>query len=414
MAKRDFRQAAEDPFGEDESGRVSESFLQADSAIFGQVAAADARSERIKTINIFTIAPDLSQPRRVVPSGVRSHWTGDPNNAADLLTVWWDAAQQERGGAFPLEGYLLGDDSAARPATAGPIETGLLAIVDLAVSVRRDGLTNPITVAPDGSGRYRLETGERRWLAFHLLYAFFDGQHPDRPDERERWEKIPARQMKATDVWRQASENTARADLNAIGKARQYALLMMNLYAEEGIRFTPYDRPADQSDRNFYAQAARFDRVPYGKRELLLNAMGAKSPAELTRCRKLLSLADEVWQLGDDYNLSQDLLLKLADMPADVALAHLKDIIRDQDPGASISQTDSRARPTLLDDVTALRGKRLFTKAKEQEIKQKVKTLFALRDGVGQAHAGTKSQIKEIVEDVRRTLDDIDRLLDDA
>ena len=54
---------------EDESGTPDRSWLQASSEIYGDLAAADVKAgERIKRVSIFDIYPDLSQPRRTVPS----------------------------------------------------------------------------------------------------------------------------------------------------------------------------------------------------------------------------------------------------------------------------------------------------------------------------------------------------------
>ena len=304
MPRKDFRQSVNDPFTGEEDPAAN-TWIQTDSQIFGDLAAIDAQVERIRKVDIFTIFPDLTQPRRAIPSAARRTWDGTPGGVAEMFRVWWGLAQQERGCEFDLAAYLQQGavESDTEAETAGPIETAFLTIVNLAASIRRDGLTNPITVAPLDN-HYRLETGERRWLAFHLL-AWIEGHQ--NPAEPSHWLKIPARIVDKIDVWRQASENNARANLNAIGRARQWAVLMMDLNGREN--FPSLDTFAHE--RLYYAQAIDL-RPPYGKGEQLLNAMGVSSRSALARYRALLTLPEEIWQGGDDWNLPEETLYALA------------------------------------------------------------------------------------------------------
>jgi ParB-like chromosome segregation protein Spo0J len=175
----------------------------------------------------------------------------------------------------------------------------LIDLADLAISIRKTGLTNPITVVRMDR-IYRLETGERRWLAYHLLNIYF-------PDED--WNRIPAHLVDEISVWRQASENNARADLNAISRARQLAILLMDLLAERGYEFYTFDELIETggTEREYYAQVADGNefRVPRGEGERLLNAMGLKNPTQIRQYRQLLRLPDEVWQEADDKNLTE-------------------------------------------------------------------------------------------------------------
>lgn len=294
----------------DSGARVS--LEDTDAAIFGQIADIDPLRQVAKPLSIFEIYPDHSQPRRAVPSEVRAHWSGEPQTVPALFDAWVDAVRHEKDAAFDLQAHLIqdylppgtdGNDDESVPRELRqrrPIESALLDIVELAVSIRRVGLTNPITVARDGSA-YRLETGERRWLAFHLLHLNFPG---------EDWSRIPARLVERVSVWRQASENNARADLNAIGKARQFAILLMDLIQEQrGAQFTPFHEMlrAGHTEREYYAQVADGDqhRIPRGQGEKLLNAMGLKNPVQLRQYRALLKLPDDVWQYADDHNLTE-------------------------------------------------------------------------------------------------------------
>lgn len=192
-----------------------------DAAIFGSIAEIDSGCQVAKPISIFDIYPDRSQRRRAIPSPVRSHWDGRPSTTATLFDAWFRLAVEERGQDFKIETFLLGLDEAPRPEKIGPIDAGLIHLLEMAANIRANGLTNPITVANASNG-YHLETGERRWLAYHILNIYFE-------DEQEKWSRIAARVVDNFSVWRQASENNARANLNAISKARQLAILLMDV-----------------------------------------------------------------------------------------------------------------------------------------------------------------------------------------
>jgi hypothetical protein len=124
--------------------------------------------------------------------------------------------------------------------------------------------------------------------------------------------------MDTFSLWRQAGENNARDNLNAIGKTRQLALLIMDLYRQQGTLFQPYEKLVKRNgcDREFYAQVEDSGRwrIPHGKAELLLNATGLKSLRQLSQYRALLSLPDKAWMIADDTNLSEYRLRQILDM----------------------------------------------------------------------------------------------------
>jgi len=222
-----------------------------DSAIFGSIAEIDSGRQVAKPISILDIYPDPLQPRRAIPSPVRIYWDGRPATTQTLFDAWFRLAVEERGQDFRIEPFLLGLDEAPRPEKIGPIDAAFIDLLEMAANIRANGLTNPITVANTGSG-YRLETGERRWLAYHILCTYFE-------NEQEKWGRIPARVVDGFSVWRQASENNARANLNAISKARQLAILLMDLYQSQmGEKFRTFEQLVGQGecDRAFYAQVA--------------------------------------------------------------------------------------------------------------------------------------------------------------
>lgn len=295
----------------------------ADEAYGSTVGADDPfaqlNRERIRIVprSIEAIKPDPSQPRRVIPYAVRHYWNGeaDTRSVRYLIEMWVKEAEIERGEPLPLDEIIAGDEtdraidreaSGELPRigsdTTGPLEAGLMRVIELAASINRDGLTNPITIVARKNG-YVIETGERRWLAYHLLHW--------RSNDAETWGKIPARVVDELSIWRQASENNARADLNAIGKARQFALLLMDLYRERGEKFKPISR--FDSDQDFYAQVADGNDypVPRNSGEMLLNAMGLKNAVQLRQYRALLRAPADLWTHADDHNLTEGEVRKL-------------------------------------------------------------------------------------------------------
>lgn len=275
-----------------------EGFLDAQQV--GSLAQLERNRILAKPVSISEIRPDPRQPRRVVPAVVRERGYG---NTGQMLDAWlWHAAYEvdstasvhERPSVQSVLVAIIEGEEGARPDAPGPILSALLAVADLAASIKRDGLTNPITVARTDGGGYLIETGERRWLAYHLLHHL--GIKGD-------WIKIAARVV-TFDVWRQASENNARANLNAIGKARQFAILLMDLLRARGEGFAPFE--SFDREQDYYAQVADGEahRIPRGQSEKLLNALGLKNPQQLRQCRALLSLESQIWTAADDANWS--------------------------------------------------------------------------------------------------------------
>ena len=266
-------------------------------------AIDELRARQVKHVPIFEIYPDPGQPRRAVPSEIRAHWNGQPEGVPGMMDAWmsWrlkgvsQDEYREASRRLVLGQSGLDYDEPMRP---HPVEAGYLKIVEVAAGIYRDGLINPITVAQAGQ-QYRLETGERRWLAYHLLYLLF---------EEDRWARIPARLVERPNVWRQALENNARDNLNAIARARQLAILIMDLLGSE--QFEPLD--AFENEREYYAQVADGEvyRIPRGQTERLLQAMGLKDNSQVRQYRRLLRLPDDVWRVADDENWTENKLRK--------------------------------------------------------------------------------------------------------
>lgn len=282
------------------------SVAEADQIIYGPVNAPDSGRQVARPVDIFEITPDPAQPRRAIPSAAREQWDGKSDTVTVLLESWIALAK------INLALYLDPPPDWQRPTRLPLIAHGLVALIDDAITIRDSGLNNPITIMRNGSG-WQIDTGERRWLAHHLLYAYYHD---------EKYRKIAARDVGQPDVWRQAAENNARQDLNAIGKARQYGRLLMALHEEDSnMRFAPIE--SFDHEHHYYAQAVEL-KIPYGQGNRLFTAMGLHNRNEVQRCQTLLTLPDSVWTLGDDLNAPQSLLLKCASLSENEALTLLE------------------------------------------------------------------------------------------
>lgn len=293
-----------------------------DEQLFGSLQKIDSHRQMASPVNIHEIFPDPTQPRRALPHKVRkeAQWQGDLGRMGELFDTWVDLVNQERGvESFNITQYLdqkdLGsNEDIDRPSEIGPIERLLVELIELATSIRNDGLTNPITVIQIGSRQYQLETGERRWLAYHLLYLH---------TQDDAYSKVSARIVDKKNIWRQAAENNARANLNAISKSRQFAVLLMDLLQEENsLNFTPFAQFSHE--QGYYAQVAdgaEF-RIPRGKSERLIDATGLKSGKQLREYRGLLRLPTRVWDMADDLNWTErfirDLMTACRDINGDL------------------------------------------------------------------------------------------------
>ena len=288
-----------------------------------EIAAADSDFQAIEAVSIHEIQPNAMQPRQSIPHDLADRYNLSADNVIDIFERWIiEVGLEKSQHDFDITDILLGEstdrgdrvesDDAEASAPYDAAHTGkeqaLMKLVDLAASIRRDGLTNPVSLARNGA-HYEIETGERRWLAYHLLYWKF-GDGDTRPDgSRVNWSRIPARLVNDIDVWRQASENNARDNLNAIGRARQLAVLLMDMHGWQ--HFAAHSECED--DQSFYAQVADGARwrIPRGQGERLLNAMGMRDPSQLRQYRALLRLPADLWRRGDDESLTEGELRKM-------------------------------------------------------------------------------------------------------
>jgi hypothetical protein len=271
-----------------------DSILKADAQTYG-FTGIDGGFEGIEPISIFSIRPDPTQPRRAIPSSVRALWNGEvtPDAMNRLLKDWEALAQQERGDHPLYTQQRLSGQEISEELENGSLASSFLELIDLATSIQNVGLTNPITVVRQNNA-YQLETGERRWLAYHLLYAYSSGD--------DAWADIPARIVAAFDRFRQATENILRGDLNMVARARQWALLVMTQHERQnGTQFASYDQSED--DHSFYAQVIARKLTALNNAELM-TACGVSSSSALGVYRTVLKLDGDEWIKADDESWS--------------------------------------------------------------------------------------------------------------
>lgn len=286
------------------------SLEESSDAIFGVSPFPNTLQIKVKLVDIHSIYPDPAQPRRAIPSELRDKWDVNKDPFEDLIAYWFTYMEPD----FDLDAYLLdGETKRARLGSdneplnpdfqpTNAVQASLLHLLELASSILRDGLTNPITVSRIGRD-YMIETGERRWLAYQLLHVYFE----DTGDTD--WSKIPARILTERSVWRQATENNARQNLNAISRARQLSILLMDIHGWENFR------PISdfEAEQDFYAQVGdgRVWRIPREKTEQLLKAMGLTNQTQLRQYRAILRIDQRSWELADDNDLTENAIRKI-------------------------------------------------------------------------------------------------------
>ncbi|MEQ8673271.1 MAG: ParB N-terminal domain-containing protein [Aggregatilineales bacterium] len=285
------------PFGDEDTG--------ADLDVHGSLDIPASGRMVARPVGLDEIRPDLKQPRRAIPQKVRGDWNGNPAKIRDLLMKWKIQCQMQTGKQVDDLGDVLTgmaelpDEYEDYPGIVG----AWVELIRLAQRIYAEGLQNPITIYNADGQKYIL-TGERRYLAHWLLRLEVD---------REAWSKIPA-QVVSYSVRQQISENTARRDLNAVGLARCYAMIVMELYREEGKDFRAFAevvRPG-QCDRAYYAQVADMP-APYGKSGEVMSALNVKNRMSVSRYKSVLNITDDVWMRADDEDWSLTAILEWID-----------------------------------------------------------------------------------------------------
>lgn len=143
-------------------------------------------------------------------------------------------------------------------------------IEELAQSIKKHGILQPIVVRRRGAGRYELVAGERRWRAAQRA-------------GRTHIEAVVTEVADEDTLTLALVENLQRRDLNPIEEAEAYARLHQDLgYSQVKIA------EAVGKDRSTVANALRLLRLPEQVRTLVL-----EGDLNMGHARAVLSLADE-------------------------------------------------------------------------------------------------------------------------
>lgn len=243
-------------------------------------------------IPIADILPDPIQPRRAMPEILRARWC-DGAPITGVLAQWSNDVQQDAARfGFDLDwnALLFGnvfDDISLQDRAVQPDSRLFLELLRLANSIHKHGLEQPITVYRIDGDLYRVQVGERRLLAFYILNWLLGSDYAT----------IPAIIQDAYDPFAQALENGARENLNAIGRARQLAIILKELH-QQPLPDT------GQPGQSWYAEAAAL-RVPHGMADEVALMIGLNSPRMTRHYLDLLTLPGEVWNWADQFNWTE-------------------------------------------------------------------------------------------------------------
>jgi hypothetical protein len=213
---------------------------------------------------------------------------------------------------------LISHEDAKEEVELTPPERELRDLIILAVTIRGDGQVNPLTIIDHTTGampRYIIETGERRYWANYIDMEFIPGYQGDGT--------VPCIILPPgqASVFRQAKENTSRAGLNAIGMARQSALLVMAVH--------DIHPPQGAISHDFYRQALDLDLR--SKREYtsdILTALGGIGRKRLSQYKLLLGLSDEAIELADQYSIDEKRLREVLRLTPELQAEALRQIIQ--------------------------------------------------------------------------------------
>lgn len=365
-------------------------------------------SIRVERILLEMVRPDPIQPRRVLPERVHQAFHSSrltPTQALRELVQTAQVAARQRGqpfqGVLDLLNATENEDNQDQEQKYSPEEQLLRDLVNLAVTIRDDGQVNPLTVVDISQGvtrLYRIETGERRYWASWLLRDFIpsytgDGMIPCIVVPAER-----------SSVFRQAKENTSRAQLTAVAMARQAALLLLTVHG--------YEIPDGLVSNDFYRQALDLDLR--SKREFtdaVLSAMGGIGRMHFSRYKALLKLSDEALELADRYNLDEFHLRPLLGLEAGAQSEMVRQIIQFGLTGRQIQEicegelAENTNPPEEKPSPQAMRFVKLLQSLDRETPDNLARVLLQQEKNVHLARARVQAMVK-FLEDVSQRLDE--------
>jgi hypothetical protein len=289
----------------------TEPFQDYDASVFAAMAEADIQTS---TLPIMGIIPDETQPRRVLPHGIRRAWDGTPQGYGTLIDTWESYAHKGIKWSHPVD-ILIGKASLPDLKTDDPLVLDFAELLGFAANIRDIGLNHPIGVVKRGN-YHRIVFGERRWTGFQILNHYLG--------DNEDWSTIPVKIATAGD-WElakaQAAENNQSKRLSAIGRAREFAKLLMIARTDGGERYDSWDQlvVSGGCDRAWYAQVSNGElhRIPRNLGPQFEQSLNI-SETTMRKYRSLLRLFDDhklsnkvndaIWILGDTGKWSENFM----------------------------------------------------------------------------------------------------------
>ncbi len=138
----------------------------------------EPEGEVLITPGLEACRPDPEQPRQVLPPDLRDRLLGGAS-PAEVLDAAWERCLGEDLYAAMKSHALSPAEALERRREAGVLDLALQltleGLVELADSIARHGLRQPINVYDLGDGKYRIAEGERRWWA-HVHLAHIVGR----------------------------------------------------------------------------------------------------------------------------------------------------------------------------------------------------------------------------------------------
>jgi len=246
----------------------------------------------VKDVPLRMIYPNDLNPRLLIPPDIIKRYP----KPIEALQEMIERARKQRH--FDRLTDLLTNSADAEDDTdtdgdmdLPPLVRRLRELTRLAYSFNDDGQINPVTVVEvEANRRYVIETGERRYWAAQIRAHHL---HLDEGVSTLRCIVIPA--DKAS-VFRIAKENLSREPLNAVGTAKQIALLLLHLHGENlsgGLTDALIRKAADL---NLYGKSRE-------EVEAFYEALNDMNRSTMAKYKKILELSSSAMALADNFDV---------------------------------------------------------------------------------------------------------------
>ncbi len=153
------------------------------------------RSTGAMAVPLTLIKLDLNQPRKQIRASIRER-IAQGQSLVEVMRAWAEESKTPLIVAIVPEEHVL--------------DRGLQSIRQRAISIKKHGLIQPVTLNDNGDGSYTVQVGETRVLAYAWLLACGENT----------FDEIPANigQRSSRDYTRKYVENVEREDLSGVEK----------------------------------------------------------------------------------------------------------------------------------------------------------------------------------------------------